>query len=425
MPNDWNEVRYTLDKSENFAEICNSPWYSDAIYDKFSDAEYERRHNAARELMARDGLDAIILTGSPNIYSLGSGITWGSGLIDERGMAQYMILPKVGEPTVIYPHPGCHIEAARRMVSIRDVRGGQRGKFGKAIADRLEELGLQEGRIGVTASDRTGPEFMGVNAYLELQQRLPKLTILLLPKLLHELTYRKSNEEIEAMAIAGKLAIASLEAVAKVAKPGIREYQLEAAATHAVLEGGGRTHLMMIGSTSMHDPRLVFPNPRPSHRVLKEGDIILAELAAAYKGYSAKIGHPITIGKPTAEFDEFFKKLVVPGFKAIQSRLIPGTPLEEVRKAGAHFRQAGGQSRPILMHGLDLITAQPYISVDHVGAEPYETHVTPGMTFSIEITPINAAGTFGMFFCRSYAITETGPMDLTPYPVDELIVASA
>ena len=86
--NDWNEVRRELDKSDNFEAIFNSPWYTDAVYEKFSDAEYARRHEAARKLMARDGLDAVIFTGGPDIYSHGAGVTWGSGLFDERGMVQ-------------------------------------------------------------------------------------------------------------------------------------------------------------------------------------------------------------------------------------------------------------------------------------------------------------------------------------------------
>jgi Xaa-Pro aminopeptidase len=422
MANDWNEVRYHLDKSENFREICNSPWYSDAVYDKFSEAEYARRHNLAREKMAREGLDALILTGSPNIYSMGGGVTWASGLIDERGLAQYLLLPRQGEPMLIYPHAGCHIEAARRVVSVRDVRGSKGGQYGHVLADRLEELGLQTGRIGITAADRNGPEYMGLTCFRQLEARLPQATFVFLPKLLHELTYLKSDEEIAAMARAGELVIQALEAVAATARSGVREYQLEAAGTHAIMNGGGRVHLMMIGSTSMHDPRLVFPNPRPSHRVLQRGDMILAEMVALYKGYSAKIGQPITLGPPTPEMNSFFKEIVLGGFKALCEQLQPGKTLDDVRRAGAYFRRHGAQVRPMMVHGLDLITAPPFIDTDHVKAEPFEQEIKPGMTYSIEITPINADGTYGMFMGRTYAITESGQRDLTPYPMDEIIV---
>ncbi len=425
MPNDWNEVRYHLDKSENFEDICNSPWYSDAVYDKFSDAEYVRRHNLAREKMVRDNIDALILTGSPNIYSMGGAVMWASGLIDERGMCQYMVLPRVGEPMLVYPHAGCHIESARRMVSVRDVRGSEKGHFGKVIADFLVERALQSGRIGIVACDRNGPEYFGLNAFRELEKHLPKATFVFLPDLLHELTHLKSAEEICAMEKAGELVIRALEAIIANAKPGVREYQLEAAATHAIMNGGGRVHLMMIGSTSMRDPRLVFPNPRPSHRVLREGDIISAEMVALYRGYSAKLGQPITIGKPTKEANEFFKQVVLGGFKALQAQLVPGKTLDDVSRAGAYFRQAGGQVRPMMVHGLDLITAPPYVSTDQVKAQPYEKTIVPGMTFSIEITPINLDGTFGMFMARSYVMTEQGQRDITPFPMDEIVGAGA
>ncbi|MBI4206155.1 MAG: aminopeptidase P family protein [Betaproteobacteria bacterium] len=424
IANDWNKVRYDLDKSANFAAICNSPWYTDAVYEKFSDAEFARRHALARELMARDGLDALILCGSPNIYSHGSGVTWGCGLIDARGMVQYMVLPRQGDPALIYPHPGCHIEAARKMVSIKDVRGSQHGHYGRAIAERLIELGLQAGRIGISAADRTGPEYMGVNAYQEMRKHVPEATFIFMPLILHELSHRKSTEEIRAMGRAGELAVKALSAVAAAARPGVREYQLAAAATYAVLNGGGQVHLLMIGSTSMQDPRLIFPNPNPSHRVLREGDIILSELAMTYMGYTAKIGHPVTIGEPTAKYKAFFKEVVVPGFKTIEGQLAPGNTLEAVRKAASGvFRQKGAQSRPILMHGHDLITSLPFISVDEVKGEPYDMIMRPGMAYGIEITPVNADGTFGIFFSRSYAITESGVQALTPYPVDEIIVA--
>jgi Xaa-Pro aminopeptidase len=424
MDNDWNKVRHELDKSENFEAICNSPWYSDTVYNKFSDEEFARRHEAARKLMRRDGLDALILTGGPDIYSHGSGVTWGAGLIDERGMCQYMVLPLKGEPTLIYPHYGCHIEAARRMVSVRDVRSGQHGKYGKAVAERLIELNLQKGRIGIIAADRTGPEYMGVQAYFDMQKLLPQATFEFCPNLLHELTYCKSPEELRAMAKAGQLAIKALEAVKATAKPGVREYQLAGAVANAVLSEGGRYHLLMIGSTSMHDPKLIFPNPNPSARVLKEGDIVLSELAMSYMGYSAKIGHPVSIGRPTEQYSRFFKEVVVGGFKEIASHLKPGTTLEDMRRVGSRaFRERGAQSRPTIMHGLDLITSVPFIRADRVRAEPYETTMQPGMTYNIEITPVDKEGVFGIFYSRSFAITDTGAQDLTPYPVDEILIA--
>jgi Xaa-Pro dipeptidase len=423
VANNWSDIRYELDQSENFTDIAGSPWYRDATYQKFSAQEFRRRHDAARAAMVDENVDALLLTGSQEIYSMGAGVTWATGLIDARSMCQYVVLPRSGEPTLVYPHPGCHIEAARKMVGIEDVRDGRHGHYAQVVADRLRELGLEKGRVGVTIADRTGDEYMGLAAYQELRRQLPDLELVFLPDLLHRLTMRKSPEEVAAVARAGELAIAALEAVAARARPGVAEYQLAAAATHAMLDGGGRPHLIMIGSTAMDDPSIVFPNPLPSGRVLREGDVILSELAASYMGYSAKIGQPVTIGPPTERYRQFFDQVVVPGFTAIRSQLRDGVELTEVQRAAGHFRKQGAQSRPIVMHGIDLMTAGPYVMTDKIRAEPYELALMSGMTVNIEITPINDDGTLGIFLSRTFQVTDGEPVEMTPYPLDEFLVA--
>jgi len=422
MANNWVEVRYELDKSDNFKEIYNSPWYSDTVYERFSDGEYQRRYAHARELMARDGFDAYIFTGGQNIYSMGGAVSWATGLYDDRGMCQYVVFPKEGEPMLVYPHAGCHIEAARKMVSIKDVRGSRGGQYAEVMAEKLKEAGAQEGRIGITAIDRLGPEYMGVKVYQDLVRLLPKATFEFLPGLLHELTRYKSAEEMEAMERAGELAVDALEALLATARPGVHEYELAAAGTHAIMKGNGLVHLMMIGSTSMHDPKMVFPNPLPSARVLKEGDIILNEMVALYKGYSAKIGHPITIGPPTKEAERFYKDIVVEGYRALEAKLVPGNTLKDVQEAASFFRKKGAQSRPIMIHGLDLITAPPNIYTDQVRALPEDELIRPGNSYAIEITIINGEGTFGMFLSRTYLMTEEGQRCIVDYPLDELAV---
>ncbi|HYA29792.1 MAG TPA: hypothetical protein VEI95_13300 [Acidobacteriota bacterium] len=65
--------------------------------------------------------------------------------------------------------------------------------------------------------------------------------------------------------------------------PAYPEYQLKAAAASAILEGGGDLDFAIIGSTPMKNPAMIFGNPRPSGRVLQNGDIVIMELAAGYQ----------------------------------------------------------------------------------------------------------------------------------------------
>ena len=115
--------------------------------------------------------------------------------------------------------------------------------------------------------------------------------------------------------------------------------------------------------------------------------------------------------------------MVVPGFEAIRHELRDGVSLETVQAAGAHFRTVGAQSRPILMHGIDLLTSDPMVTTDKITAAPYENVLQSGQTVNVEITPIDATGVMGIFLSRTFAITEGPPDELTPYQLDDILVA--
>ena len=41
--------------TEVFGRVANTPWYADAVYERFSDAEYQRRLDATQEKTRRLG----------------------------------------------------------------------------------------------------------------------------------------------------------------------------------------------------------------------------------------------------------------------------------------------------------------------------------------------------------------------------------
>src|ERR1700752_1308446 len=60
-PQPWDVVRPKLDLTLPFANMRDTPYYRDCVWEQFSKAEYERRYKALRAKMREDKLDAVIV----------------------------------------------------------------------------------------------------------------------------------------------------------------------------------------------------------------------------------------------------------------------------------------------------------------------------------------------------------------------------
>ena len=70
-------------------------------------SEVERRYGRMREAMARDGLDAVIVSG--NEYSGFEGaVAYTSGFVIVHRYA-YVLLPLEGEPSIVFPSEGRYV----------------------------------------------------------------------------------------------------------------------------------------------------------------------------------------------------------------------------------------------------------------------------------------------------------------------------
>ena len=226
------------------------------------------------------------------------------------------------------------------------------------------------------------------------------------------------GRELTRIRKAGKLCEDAMNAMVARAKPGVKEYELRAAAGAAILEGGGDIDFLIIGSTPMENPALVFGNPRPSGRVLKKGDIINMELAAGYRGYTAQVGSPICLGEPTEMVRKFWNEITLPGYKKIIAEIAPGKTCEQIRGASKFFRDKGVQSRPTQCHGIDLVTDKPHIVAEHVSAEAFEQVLKPGMIIMAEPNPITADGLFGIFLGHTFIVTDKGHEVVDKFPLE-------
>ncbi len=419
----WEDLRVRLDEGPHFNTMRGTPYYRDAVYPQFSAAEYARRYAALRGKMREHRLDAVIVPGGPSHWSFGGGMLWLTGHWEWHALACYVVVPLEGEPTLVYSMGGTHAEAVRRetAAALSDVRGSRGGQYAEVMADRIVELGRERGRIGLLEIDPRHRDYMPVNQYDTLRKRLPAAELVFTVGFIHELLSVHSAEELDCVRVAGKLCENAMQAMMARAKPGVTEYELRAAAGAAILEGGGDIDFLIIGTTAMANPAMVFGNPRPSGRRLASGDIINMEIAAGYRGYTAQIGSPICLGPPTDMVRRFWDEVTLPAFQNMAAEIRPGNPVEAIRAAGKFFREKGVQSRPIHAHGIDLVTDGPHVFTDGVHGEAFEQVFRPGMVFMAEPNPITADGNFGIFLGHTFIVTETGHECVDAFPW-ELVV---
>jgi Xaa-Pro dipeptidase len=209
-----------------------------------------------------------------------------------------------------------------------------------------------------------------------------------------------------------------MQAMVARAKPGVPEYELRAAAGAAILEGGGDIDFLIIGSTPMDNPAMVFGNPRPSQRRLKKGDIINMELAAGYNGMSAQIGSPITVGAPNEMVRKFWDEITLPGYAKIVAEIKPGNATDNMRLAAKFFRDKGVQSRPVQVHGIDIVTDKPHVFAERTEADEVDKVLKPGMIIMAEPNPITADGLFGIFLGHTFIVTSDGHECVDNFPLE-------
>lgn len=424
--NSWQDIRDRLDQSIPFTNMRDTPYYRDAVYEQFSAQEYARRYEALRAKMREHRLDCMIVPGGPSHWSFGAGMAWLTGHWEWHALCCYILVPLHGEPTMIYSMGGTHAEAVRRLVevAVTDVRHSRGGRYADVMVERLRELKLERGRIGLMEIDPRHGDYMPVNQYEVLRRGLPDAELVFTKDFLHELLVIHSKEELACVRKAGVLTQRAMEALIARAKPGVKEYELRAAAANAILEGGGDIDFLIIGSTPMANPAMVFGNPRPSNRVLQKGDIINMELAAAYRGYTAQIGSPVCIGEPTDMVRRFWEDITVPGYKKIVAEMLPGKPIANMWEASKFFREKGVQSRPIHCHGIDLVTDEPHVTTEYDKHPHSDTVLKPGMVIMAEPNPITMDGLFGIFLGHTFILNEQGREVVDSFPL-ELAIASA
>lgn len=388
--------------------------YSDV---RFSDAEYERRYEAIREEMFFRGLDCLVVYGSSaHTDSNQANIRYLSGYIDQ--IQSYIVFPYEGEPTLyadLYPHvPDAHL-----MSHIDDVRWGTEDK-GRAVAERIEELGYEDGDIGFVGSPGPATTELPANDYLTLTKQLDDAEFSFVSDLMDRIRLKKSEEELEAIREGVRLTDRAMRALEEAARPGVTERELKKELMSSYLDEG-EYFFQLLGSTSMHDPDMPYPWEHQSNRTIREGDVVLTEISARNpQGYSGQILRGIAVGEePTDHFQELYdvgEKI----FYDVLDVLEPGATTQDVLDVATPPIEARGWTihAPII-HGWGLGIQRPMIGTENEGGFPNPPfEFEEGHTIVVEPNPVAGDQMSGMFLGEYVHITSDGAERLHDYPME-------
>jgi Xaa-Pro aminopeptidase len=118
----------------------------------------------------------------------------------------------------------------------------------------------------------------------------------------------KEPEEIEFIRKAAEITDAAFEDVEPKIKAGMTEKQVAWELEKALRETGSQSlpFEIIVGS----GPNAALPHAKPTDRVINEGEAIVIDMGAKYKGYASDLTRTICVGKPNAKFRKVYNTVL-------------------------------------------------------------------------------------------------------------------
>ena len=385
-----------------------------ALYPRFSEAEYDRRYGAIRAEMSRRGLDALVIFGDSGHSRYNqANVHYVSNYVDQ--LYSYVVFPFHGEPT-LFACLYCHVPNARLISGVKDVRWGG-WNMSEAVADRLGELNLGRGRVGLVGVNTYHKITIPWDHYETLRSRFPEARLEPATEILEDLRMIKSAEEVAALERGAAFTDMGVRAFVAAVRPGVKEHQLAAKLMNAYLKEGGLYHFQLVGSHNPRDPFMPYPWPFHSNRTLRKGDIAMTEISASYNYYAGQVIRTVSIGKAPQAYRDLFQ-VSQEVYHGVLEALQPGNTTQDVLRVTKKIADAGYTIHAPVVHGWGQNLMKPFIGLPGM-SEWRSDPVTfqPGMVIMIEPNPVTKDERHGVFLGNLTVIEEKGARSLQKFPI--------
>lgn len=300
-----------------------------ANYPTLSLAERDRRWAAIRGLIAKEGLDGIVV--------FGTGRDIADSYLTNEGKRGVVLLTATDDPTYFIGDVPLERYDAQGHRWERWVEDWVPGNAIANLAATLKERGMEDARLGVVGlTSRMVSQWAGTISHTQWQNviaAMPHVQWVDVSDPYESIVIIKSPEERVLLRKAALLGEDACRAFVETARRGGSEHEIAAAAFHAVIAGGGWVRwpfMLERAGESMFAwsvPEWFEMGGAP--RILKTGDTIAAEVFAFYGGQESQQQIDVSFGEPSPLLREL-EQVCVDSYQAGLAALKPGMLFSEL-----------------------------------------------------------------------------------------------
>lgn len=346
--------------------------------------------------MNSHGVDGLAVNAGPSLSYL-TGLDFH---LMERPVV--VVFTKDALPTIILPE----LEKVKLDKLDYDVRsftyGEDPASWGKLFQTALLELNLGKAKIAVE------PRQLRVLEYELLKGAVPEADFVDGSAIISALRAVKSDQEIECMQNAVRIAEEALEATLPQIKIGVDEKQIAAELFLQLMRHGSETSLPFTPIVA-GGPNGANPHSTPSSRKLQCGDLLIIDWGARYNGYASDLTRTFGLGE-TGETEKEIHNLVHMANRAGRQAGGEGVACEHLDRATRSVIENAGYGQYFTHrtgHGIGLECHEdPYIR------DGNSQLLEVGMTYTVE-PGIYLPGKNGVRIEDDVVITNKGPQSLS------------
>jgi len=366
--------------------------------------ERDRRWKKVRDAMEKQGFECLVIWGSYGRFRhFGANLKYLSNISVEG----YLVFPLKEDPTLVMffarPDP---------TAWVADGRTGH-PNYSKIVSDRIRELRLEKGSIGVVGlSGYDGEMGFPHTTYVAITSNFPRAEFQDATEIMTGVRIIKSPAEIKCLELGCEIGERIIQVIGNTAKAGVPDSEVRAGVMDTLFREGcepGSMFLYHSGKEILHPGQGGQYKP-PQLNILKAGDIILTEFDAIYSGYVAQYNQPFSIGEPDQEWKEIFT-VAANAFNLGLNTLKPGITTGELYQAIlSPIKEAGYTSTNPAFHGLGLGLEDPVsIFPAQTGYRPDTSlRMQPGMVVEFEPHVVRPDFKKGASLGSPVLVTETG-----------------